>query len=216
MDRLLLATLVTSLCATLGISTGCSTRRTSTTARTAIEEMLISTAVDKAMLKLNLAIPKGSKVLIDFSNFKATDAEYLKVALRAKVARDGMTLVDDAKDADYVMEVASGALAMEDKSSLIGMPALPVPQSPVPSPEVPLFKTIEQTAIVKLLVFVQQKGKFVACDRYYAKADRDESFLMWYRFQREDDVRKGWERADTELTAKAADQVTNKQQEKKK
>jgi len=50
---------------------------------------------------------------------------------------------------------------------------------------------------------VHAKGKFVAANHYYAKADRDESFVLWWRFQREDHVREGWERADLKLAEKA-------------
>lgn len=191
----------------LVLSTGCSTRRVSTTSRTAIEQLLLSTAVDKALAKFDMPMLKDSKVFVDFTNLKGTDVEYLQVALRARVARQGAILVTDAEKADYVMEVASGALAMEDKNSLVGMPALPMPQAPIPIPEMALFKTIEQTAILKLLIFVHQKGRFVASDQYFAKGDRDESFIFWYRFQRVDDVREGWERADASLTAKTAKEV---------
>ena len=172
-----------------------------------MEQLLLSTAVDKALRKFDLPILKNSKVFVDFANLKGTDVEYLQVALRARVAQQGAILVKDANQADYIMEVASGALAMEDKSSLIGMPAMPMPQAPVATPEMSLFKTVEQTAILKLLIFVHQKGKFVASDQYFAKGDRDESFLLWYRFQRKDDVREGWERADASLTAKVAEAV---------
>jgi len=191
----------------LVVSTGCSVRRVSTTSRTAIEQLLLSTAVDKALAKFDMPMLKDSKVFVDFTNLKGTDIEYLHVALRASVANQGAILVPDAEKADYVMEVASGALAMEDKNSLVGMPALPMPQAPIPIPEMSLFKTLEQTAILKLLIFVHQKGRFVASDQYFARGDRDESFIFWYRFQRKDDVREGWERADASLTTKTAKEV---------
>ncbi|MBL7134827.1 MAG: hypothetical protein ISS78_12065 [Phycisphaerae bacterium] len=194
------------------IAVGCTTRRVSTTSRTAVEQLLLSTAVDKALAKFDMPMLKDSKVFVDFTNLKGTDVEYLQVALRARVARQGAILVTKAEDAEYVMEVASGGLAMEDKSSLVGMPSLPMPQAPIPVPEMSLFKTIEQTAIMKLLIFVHQNGRFVASDQYFAKGDRDESIIFWYRFQREDDVREGWERADAELTAKkTAKAVTESQ-----
>ena len=189
----------------LGLSAGCTTRRVSTTSRTAMEQLLLSTAMDKAMQKLDLPMLKGSTVYVDCANLKGTDVEYLQVALRARVARLGAILVTDSKEADYVMEVASGALAMEDKSSLVGMPAMPVPQAPVPVPEMSLFKTVEQTAILKLLIFVHQKGKFVAADQFFARGDRDESLVLWYSFQRRDDTREGWERADAKLTTRPAE-----------
>lgn len=187
---------------------GCTTRRVSTTSRTAMEQLLLSAAVDKALRKFDLPMLKNSKVFVDCTNLKGTDVEYLQVALRARVARQGGILVTDANKADYVMEVASGALAMEDKSSLIGMPSMPVPQAPMPVPEMSLFKTVEQTAILKLLIFVHQKGKFVAADQYFARGDRDESFMLWYSFQRGDDVREGWEGADAGLTTRPAESAS--------
>jgi len=174
-----------------------------------MEQLLLSTAVDKALKKLDLPMLKDRKVYLDFKNLKGTDVEYLQVALRAKVSQDGSVLVDDAKDADYVMEVASGALAMEDTGTLVGMPAMPVPQAPVALPEMPLYKEATQTAILKMLIFVHQKGKFVACDQYFARGDRDESFLLWYRFQRKDDVKEGWEHAEADLAVKTAEPVAN-------
>ena len=67
--------------------------------------------------------------------------------------------------------------------------------------EVPFYRVTEQTAIVKLLIFVHKDGQFIAADQYYAKSDRDESFLLWYRFQRTDDVREGWDRAELRQNA---------------
>ena len=186
----------------LVLAAGCSSRTFSTTSRTAIEQMLLSTAVDRAMERFDMPMLRGAAVFLDFTNLKCTDAEYVRVALRARVAQQGATLAADAGAADIIVEVASGAMAMEYKSALVGLPALPVPQSPVPFPEVSLFKTIEQTAIFKLLLFVHKDGQFLALDQYHAKADRDESFVLWYRFQHQDDIREGWERADLKLAEK--------------
>jgi hypothetical protein len=82
------------------------------------------------------------------------------------------------------------------------MPPLPVPNSPVPMPAMPFYKTTEQTAIVKLLIFVHDSGKFVASHMYYAKADRDESFIMHWRSSQTDDVRTGWEQTELKLKPK--------------
>lgn len=202
MLKLKLLPLLTLMSLATVVQVGCSTRRVTTTGRTAVEQLLLSTAVDKALEKLDLPMVKGKKIFLDFSNLKATDGEYLQVALRAKMAREGSILAGAADGADYVIEVASGAMAMEDTSLLIGMPALPMPQSPVALPEVPLYKTVEQTAILKLMLFVHEKGEFVASDQYFARSDRDETSLMWYRFHRKDDVRVNWEHADARLAKK--------------
>ena len=90
-------------------------------------------------------------------------------------------------------------MGTEYKSFLLGIPALPVPSSPVPLPEASLYRTVEQTGIVKLMIFVRSGGRFVSLAHYYAKVDRDETFFLWHRFQRHDEVRTGWEKADLHL-----------------
>ena len=187
------------LAVVLGLLAGCSTRKVSITSRTAIEQLLLSGAVDAAMEKFDMPMLRGAKVYVDFTNLQCTDAGYVKLARRVRVARQGATLVEAAEKADCILEVASGALAMEHKSSLVGLPSMPVPQAAMPMPEMPLYKSIEQTGIVKLLLFLHKNGQFLASDQYYAKVDRDESFLLWWRFQRADGVREGWDRADLKL-----------------
>ena len=182
-------------------SLGCSSRLVTNTPRSAIEQLLLSGAVDKALLKVEDPDFTDKTAFLDFTNLKAYDQEYIKVATRARIAKLGATLVADADKADYVVEVASGGLGIEFKKGVIGIPALPVPNSPFPTPEASAYRTSEQTGIVKLLIFVHAEGKFVSANHYYAKADRDESIVLWWRFQRNDDVRAGWEGAD----AKAVD-----------
>jgi hypothetical protein len=192
-----------------GLLVGCSTRTVTSTPRSAIEQLLLSRAVDKALARFDMPELRGRKVHADFANLQCTDADYVKVALRARMAEQGATLVAAGDKPDYTVEVASGALAMELKKGMVGLPEFPVPQSPVGTPEAPLYRKIEQTAIVKLLIFVHTGGRFVAAEQFYAKADRDESFILWYRFQTKDEVREGWEQADERL------QVRQEQQQDK-
>jgi len=184
---------------------GCTSRQMTNTSRSAIEQMLLSAAVDRAMTKLVLPEVAGKKVFVDTANLKAYDAEYIRTAVRARLAEQGAILTD-AAGAELTAEVASGAQGTEFKNAIVGFPALPVPNSPVPFPEAALYKSVEQTGIVKLLIFVHAKGKFVAANTYYAKADRQERFVLWWRSQRIDDVRTGWERADAKLEDSEAGQ----------
>ena len=178
---------------------GCSSRLVTHTSRSAIEQMLLTRAVDKALAKFSLAKLNGAKVFMDGTNLAAVDAPYIKTAARARLSELGATLVAEAGDADLIVEIACGALGTEFKTGTVGLPPLPVPNSPIPLPEISLYKSSERTGIVKLLIFVHAKGRFVAANHYYAKADRSESFVFWWRLQSRDDVREGWERADLKL-----------------
>ena len=178
---------------------GCSSRLVTNTSRSAIEQMLLTRAVDKAMAKFTLAEVDGAEVFLDFSNLASVDAPYVKTAVRARFCELGATLADKAGEADLIAEIAVGALGTEFKTFMIGLPPLPMPNSPIPLPEVSLYKSSERTGIVKILIFVHAKGRFVAANQYYAKADREESFILWLRVHARDDVREGWERADLKL-----------------
>jgi len=178
---------------------GCTSRVVTNTPRSAVEQLLLTGAVDKAMEKIDLDEVRGHKLFLDFSNLQAYDAPYIKTAVRARFCRLGATLVERADEAVLVAEVSSGASGTEYKSSALGMPALPVPNSPVPLPEASLYKHTERTGILKLLVFVHEKGKFVCAYTYYAKVDRTENFILWWRVRGRDEVRQGWEKADLAL-----------------
>ena len=175
---------------------GCSRRQFTTTPRSAIEQLLLSGAVDRALAKFELSAVRGANVCLDFTNLKAYDVEYIKAATRARFAELGAVLVDKPADSGFVVEVACGGLGVESKNSVIGLPSLPIPNTPVPTPEVSGYRSSEQTGIVKLLLFVRKGGRLVAIRHCYAKCDRDESSIFGIKFQRFDDIRQGWEQAD--------------------
>ena len=181
---------------------GCSTRTVSNSPRTAIEQMLLSTAVDAALAKFELPQAKGKKVYVDLTNLTGPDSEYMKVAIRGRFAEIGATLSNTADEAELIAEVACGCLGTEYKSFIIGIPALPVPGSSVPMPELSIYRKVEQTGIMKFLIFVHAQGQFVALDQYYARSDRHENFCLWHRSQQKDNIRESWEKADAKIGQK--------------
>jgi len=186
---------------------GCGTRTFTNTERAAIEQLLLSGAVDNALEKLDIPQLAGKKTYLDFTNLKSYDVEYVKAAVRARFAEIGAHLAEDAKQADYVVEISSGALGTEYKSSILGIPSIPIPNSPTPFPELALARGVEQTGIAKLLVLVHSNGKVVSTGHYYGKVERDESFVLFFRFQPKDDIRTRWESADEKVKAKSAQQA---------
>lgn len=178
--------------------TGCTSRTVSNSPRTAIEQLLLSTAVDKAFDKIRFPELSDKKVYLDFSKLQSYDPEYVKSAFKGYVAQSGATIIEEKTDeADYIVEISCGALGNEYKDTLVGIPALPVPGSPVSFPELALWKSVEQDGIAKFLILVCSNGKVVSKRHYYGKAERDETFFLWMRSQPKDDIRKAWEKADS-------------------
>ncbi len=186
---------------------GCGTRAFTNTERAAIEQLLLSGAVDNALEKLDIPQVAGKKTYLDFTNLKSYDIEYVKAAVRARFAEIGAHLTEDAKQADYVVEISSGALGTEYKKTLLGIPSIPIPGSPTPFPELALARGIEQTGIAKLLVLVHSNGKVVSTGHYYGKVERDENFVLLFRWQSKDDIRTRWEAADEKVKAKSTQQA---------
>lgn len=178
---------------------GCTSRTVSNTPRTAIEQLLLSTAVDKALDKVSLPGVTDKKVYLNFSNLQSYDSEYVKSAFEASVAATGAVIVKEPQDADYTIEISCGGLGNEYKDTLLGIPALPVPGSPMSFPELAIWKSVEQDGIAKFLVTVYANDQAVSKQHYYGKAERDETFFLWMRSQRKDDIRKAWEQADARV-----------------
>ena len=65
---------------------GCASSRMTDTARTGVEELLISTAADRAVNRFKLRPSLfGRKIYLGLSNFKCTDREYVVNRIRAKL-----------------------------------------------------------------------------------------------------------------------------------
>ena len=106
---------------------GCVIERQTDTARSATEELLISAAADRAAGEIGQAMPSGRRIFLDTSNFEALDGKYALGAIRDVVLRHGNALVDKKEMADIVVEVRSGALAVDDHEILVGIPSYTVP-----------------------------------------------------------------------------------------
>lgn len=182
-------------------SAGCGTRAFTNTERAAIEQLLLSGAVDNALEKLDIPEVAGKKTYINFANLKSYDVEYVRAAVRARFAEVGANLTNDPNEAKFVAEVSSGALGTEYQSSVLGIPSIPIPNSSAYLPELAIARGVEQTGIAKLLILVHSTGKIVSTGHYYGKVERDESFILWFRFQTKDDVRDRWEDADQKIRA---------------
>jgi hypothetical protein len=146
----------------------CTTERATSPVRTATEELLISTAADRAAQELTPGVPEGTKVFLDTRYFQGYDNEYAIGAIKDQLLRHGAALVDDPAHADAVIFVRAGALSTDNQSTLIGIPALQFPFLPVGNsisvPEIALFKEAEAKGVAKFSMtgYDAKTGKLIA------------------------------------------------------
>jgi hypothetical protein len=133
----------------------CAVERTTSPARTATEELLISSAADRAAEKLAQQVPANIKVLLGTTSVAAVDERYATAAIRDRLLRRGVILVDEKASADVVVEVRTGALSTDERSLYLGTPPIQLPAVPgvattgIPLPSLSVFKRNATKATAK-------------------------------------------------------------------
>ena len=134
---------------------GCADPKITNTGRNAVEQLLLTTAVDRSISKMDFRMLAGEKIRIDYSNLAPqTEKSYIQAALEAKVAAAGAIIALKADEAKFVLRPVCGTLATEDTKVMFGTPQLPVPipdmSLSIVIPELPLYKRINRYGVCKL------------------------------------------------------------------
>jgi hypothetical protein len=133
-----------------GVS-GCAQWQSTHTERSAVEMQLLSTAVDRAVGKLDMKSLEGRKVFLDSERFEAVDQGYALGELEAAIREVGAGTVE-REQAGAVLDVRSAVLANDHAESILGIPSLPVS---IPglggfeTPQLALWGRISQTGEAK-------------------------------------------------------------------
>jgi hypothetical protein len=140
-------------CVALASTTGCATTKTSDTSRTGIEQLLISSATDQALDKVNFESIRGAKVFVETKYLDCTDKNYIIVAVHQRLLAHGSTLVDKPEEAQVILEVGSGGVGTDRHEFFVGIPAIPLaPPSPVMIPKTELFNRSKGMGTAKLII----------------------------------------------------------------
>ena len=143
----------------LGSAAGCvNKQRMTDPTRSVGEQLLFSTAIDRALSELDLeAIGrlKGFKVYLSTVYLQTLDQEYLVGSLRDLLLSSGVLVVDDIAQAEMIVEVRSGANSLDSASVTAGIAedqALPNPVTgaPVALPELAFFKKQNNVSLTKV------------------------------------------------------------------
>jgi len=148
----------------MGLLGGCGTTKWTETKRTATEQLLISDSMDQAVSRLDFRALTGKNVYLDDTYLKdVVDSAYLVSSLRQQLLAHGAILKQKREEADYIVEVRSGAVGTDMHSMLVGVPQMNLPSTiataglPSNFPEIPLIKRTKQTAVTKILLFAYNR-----------------------------------------------------------
>ena len=129
---------------------GCSTPRITETGRSAVEQFLLSGVVDLCMEHTNFNDFSGKKAFLEYEYLAPqVDKSYVQGALELQLAKSGITVTKDAKEADILIQSICGVLATDTNKFNIGTPELPIPLPDtslnVAIPEISLFQKLTRS-----------------------------------------------------------------------
>jgi hypothetical protein len=105
---------------------GCASMKESDTARTGLEQLLISNAVDQSLSKVDFSPIAGAKVHLKTDFLDCVDKNYIILTTRSKLMANRCTLMDKADEADVVLEIASGGVGTDRTDLTVGSPEIPL------------------------------------------------------------------------------------------
>ncbi|WP_428306155.1 DUF6655 family protein [Lacipirellula sp.] len=159
-NRLAIAMVLLAVCT----ASGCGTTRTSNTARTATEQLLISDAVDRTVQQINFKVLAGENVFFDTAQMgDVVDKGYLISCMRQHLLASGCVMKEKREDATYIIEPRVGVIGTDNHDLMFGIPAFSVPQlatgSVIPSsvPEIAFAKRRDQMGVAKIAVFAYRR-----------------------------------------------------------
>lgn len=121
--------------------------------KTATEQLLISTAADRALEELDLKKLAKKRIFIDASAFEDAEKGYIVGLVTIALGKQGALIVGEKKDAETVVTVTPGVLSIDRSDSFLGVPTFPIPfTGGIGTPELALYKTIKQVGIAKFAI----------------------------------------------------------------
>lgn len=138
---------------------GCTSTKTSNTARTGTEQLLISNAVDQALGKVDFSPMAGKKVLVEEKYLDSVDKGYIVSSIRHNVLHAGGHLTAKPEEADIILELRSGGVGTDISDAFLGVPGISLPGM-VALPDLKLVTRSRQSAFAKLgIVAIDAKSQ---------------------------------------------------------
>jgi len=144
----------------MALTSGCTQTGLTKPQRSAVEQLLISTAADQALERADWSYVRGKKVFVDRTYYQSTDYDYVVGTIRDHVSINGGLLMGKIEDAELILEARSGALSIDASSTVIGLPAgnAPIPfVGAVSLPEIALYKSEKHYSTAKFAILVYER-----------------------------------------------------------
>jgi hypothetical protein len=167
---------------------GCAMTPTAT-ARSTIEQRLLSRSLERALAKIDVDMFRGKRVFLDVAAL-TPDQTYARTYVATELRQRGVQIVGDATESEVRIQVIAPGLGVDQGETLIGLPAMVVPLLGMPIPEIALFKWTRHygTSELKFYAYDSKDGHPFEVTPWALGQSRYSSFtiLLILRFTRHD------------------------------
>lgn len=157
---------VAAIIVALATAGGCGVTRTSDSKRTATEQLMTSSAIERAVARIDCRPLAGRRVFLDASFMDDVgDGKYLVSTLRHQLLAGGCLLADKAENADVIVEARAGAIGTDRSDLVLGVPGttVSIKGNEITTPDVSIAKRSEQRGVAKvsLHAYERESGRAV-------------------------------------------------------
>ena len=150
------AAAATLIVAPLAAMSACSaTRHITNTSSTALQQLLGTEAIDRAVDQLTWPDVMHKSVAVQSASpGEWGDEQYLRKAVVRRLAERGARVIDDPTAADYLVTVLAGSLGTDHSEVFFGIPPIQSILIPLSLPEIALYKAENQEGFAKTEIVV--------------------------------------------------------------
>lgn len=144
----------------LVVASGCGVTRTSDSKRTATEQLMVSSAIERAVARIDCSPLAGRRVFLDASFMDDVgDGKYLVSTLRHQLLASGCLLADKVESAEVIVEARAGAIGTDRSELVVGIPGttVAVKGNEVTTPDVSIAKRSEQRGVAKVSLHAYER-----------------------------------------------------------
>ena len=140
---------------------GCTTVQQTGTPRSSIEQRLLVRALERAVARFDTASLGQRR--IDVRVYGLTnDQTFAQDFVASRLALRGVQVVRPGEVPEVMLRIFATALAVDNDSTLLGIPAMVVPVLGIPTPEIALFKAERSRGHAEVQSFMyDEDGHFV-------------------------------------------------------
>jgi hypothetical protein len=150
-----LLVLSATLCALLHVASGCAFSSRVQTPRSSWEQILATTAIDRALKQLEWPEVDGKSVLVEVGPpGDVLDDRYLQRSIEVGLANRGAKIAKNVESAEYRLSCLVGAIGLDISGRFLGIMGSSGGFIPIKIPELAIYKNTLRRGVAKAEIFL--------------------------------------------------------------